>query len=143
MTAASPPPPPYKEVSESAYSMPRFKQLNQDDSCEIVEINGDNTKLKYKNFKTFSQGPFITVKFVSYGDTVSSSHGSTPRAIVTRDDNNEQMTQADIKGYASFFFVVKGGETAIFSGGRKSRRRKSNKNKRTRRKSVKRLHRRK
>jgi len=135
---SSHPPTPYKEVSESAYSMPGFKRLNEGDTCDIVEINGDNRKLKHKDFSTFSQGPFINVTFKSYGDTVSSSHGSTPRAIVIRD--GKEITQEDIDRIASFFFVVKGGKTATFSGGRKSRRRKSNKNKRTRRKSVKKHH---
>ena len=121
--------------------MPGFKRLNDGDTCDIVEINGDKTKLKYKDFSTFSQGPFINVRFKSYGDTVSSGHGSTPRVIVIKD--GKEITQTDIDGYASFYFVVKGGKTATFSGGRKSRCHKSNKHKRTRRKSVKRLHRRK
>jgi hypothetical protein len=135
-------PTPYKEVSESAYSMPGYNQLNEGDDCEIVEINGNPDILKRKDGITFSQGPFIQVTFKSYGETVSSSHGSTPRAIVTRD--GKEITQEDINNLASFYFVVKGGKTATFNGGRKSHRRhKSNKNKRTRRKSVKRLHRRK
>jgi hypothetical protein len=115
--------------------MPRYSRLNDGDECEIVEINGDKSKLKYKDFSTFSQGPFITVTFKSYGDTVSSGHGSTPRAIVIRD--GKEIKQEDINGYASFYFVVKGGKTATFSGGRKSRRPNSKKNKRTRRKSLK------
>lgn len=132
----------YKEVSESAYSMPKFNRLNEGEECEIVKINGDTLKLKRKDGFTFSQGPFIPVTFKSYGQTVSSGHGSTPRAIVVTSDGQE-ITQEDINKYASFYFVVKGGKTTTFSGGRKSRSRKSNKNKRTRRKSVKRLHRRK
>ena len=78
-------PTPYKEVSETAYSMPGFSRLNEGDKCEIVEINGKPGNLKHKDFHTFSQGPFIPVTFKSYGETVSSSHGSTPRVIVTRD----------------------------------------------------------
>ena len=133
-------PSPYKEVSESAYSMPGFKQLNEGDACEIVEINGDNSKFKGKgkDGSLFSQGPFITVTFKSYGATPSNSHGSSQRAIVIR--GGKEITQEDINKIASFFFVVKGGKTDTFSGGRKSRRRKSNKNKRTRRKSVKKHH---
>ena len=137
MSSPDPQPPLYKEVSESAYSL-KEGALKEGDTCEIVEINGDTTKLKRKDFSTFSKGPFITVTFKSYGDTVSSRHGTTPRAIVIRD--GKEITQEDVKGYASFYFVVKGGKTATFSGGRKSRRRKSNKNKRTRRKSVKKHH---
>lgn len=134
----SSPPPQYKEVSDSAYSMPGYRELNDGDACKIVEINGDKGKLKHKDFSTFSEGPFITVTFKSYGDTVSSGHGSTPRAIVIRD--GKEITQEDINEYASFYFVVKGGKTATFSGGRKSRRPKSKKNKRTRRKSLKKQH---
>ena len=121
--------------------MPGYNQLNKGDECEIVEINGDKRKLEDKNGFTFSQGPFIPVTFKSYGETLYGSHGSTPRATVIRE--GKDITQTDINRIASFFFVVKGGKTETFSGGRKSRRRKSNKNKRTRRKSVKRLHRRK
>ena len=118
--------------------MPGFTPLNEGDECEIVEINGDYSKFTgLGKGVLFSKGPFITVTFVSYGNTMSTSHGDTPRAIVMRDGKN--ITQEDKHGMASFFFVVKGGQSAS-SGGRKSRRRKSNKNKRTRRKSVKKHH---
>ena len=120
--------------------MPGWNRLREGDECEIVEINGDTSKLKY-TANILSNGPFTKVIFKSYGDTVASSHGTTPRAIVIRD--GEEITQKDIKGHASFYFVVKGGVTKTFSGGRKSRSRNSKKNKRTRRKTLKKQHRRK
>ena len=132
----------YKEVNESAYSMPGWKRLTEGEECEIVEINGDTSKLKYTaDNNILSKGPFINVTFKSYGETVASSHGSTPRAIVIRD--GEEITQKDIERHASFYFVIKGGVTKSFSGGRKSRSRNSKKNKRTRRKTLKKQHRRK
>lgn len=130
----SSPPTLYKEVSEAAYSMPGFNRLPEGEECEIVEINGDISKLKYTPTHTLSKGPFINVTIKSYGGTVPSSHGITPRVIVIR--NGEEMTQTDIEKHASFYFVVKGGKE-LLSGGRKSCSRKSNKNKRTRRKSLK------
>lgn len=131
----------YKQVSESAFKMPNWEKLAPNEPCQIVEINGQAATLKHKNFKTFSQGPFIDVIFKSYGQTVAGSHGVTPRAVVIKD--GQEMTQYDVDGRASFFFVVKGGDELpqnAFSGGRKSYRRKSNKNKRTRRKSMKKHH---
>jgi hypothetical protein len=139
-------PTPYKEVSETAYSMPGFSRLNEGDKCEIVEINGKPGNLKhnfkYKENRTFSQGPFIPVTFKSHGEPVSSSYGKRATAIVTR-NNGKEIKQEDTEDLPSFYFVVNGGKTATFNGGRKSRRRKTNKNKRIRRKSMKRLHRRK
>jgi hypothetical protein len=126
--------------------MPRYQELNPGEICEIVEINGDRTKFRNEIIPggsvTLSSGPFIKVTYKSSGDTEQSSHGSKPRHTVINDEGIE-MTQRDIDGLASFYFVVKGGETATLSGGRKSRRSKSNKNKRTRRKSLKKQHRRK
>ena len=145
---SSPPPPPqYKQVSDSAYSMPGFKQLTKGDACEIVEINGDKGKLKHKDLSTFSQGPFIeaTIKSIVFppddDEDLDGDHSSKSVIVIVTKDGKE-ITQEDINGYASFYFVVKGGKTTTFSGGRKSRRLNSKKNKRTRRKSLKKQHRR-
>jgi hypothetical protein len=126
--------------------MPGYNRLNEGDKCEIVEINGKPGNLKHnfihKDGHVFSRGPFITVTFKSHGEPESSSYGRRATAIVTRNDGKE-IIQEDTEDLPSFYFVVNGGKTATFSGGRKSRRRKTNKNKRIRRKSMKRLHRRK
>ncbi len=120
--------------------MPGLKPLDKGDACEIVEINGDNSKLIFKDFDIFSQGPFNTVILKSHADPTSSIHGGSLGAIVIRD--GKEIKQEVINGYASFYFVVKGGKTTTFSGGRKSRRPNSKKNKRTRRKSLKKQQRR-
>ena len=95
-----------------------------------------------KLFKWFSKGPFITVTFKSHNDSKVTRHGTTANATVIK--NGEEITQTYINEIASFYFVVKNGESvATLSGGRKSRRHKSNKHKRTRRKSLKKQNRRK
>ena len=136
-------PPPYKQIDELAYTMPGLKPLSEGEECEIVEIKEDLSNVKRHNYNIFSNGPFITVTLKSRADAGYGSHGKTPGSIVIKKDGTE-ITQGILRNkYTSFYFVVKGGIPSPFSGGRKSRSRNSNKNKRTRRKSVKRLHRRK
>jgi hypothetical protein len=140
------PPSSYKEVASIAYNKPSsniYELLNPGDECEIVELNGDSKKLKTgRDFKWFAQGPFIPVTFKSHNDSTATSHGATANATVIKD--GELTTQKDMNKFASFYFVVKNGDTvATLSGGRKSRRHKSNKHKRTRRKSLKKQNRRK
>jgi hypothetical protein len=141
----------YKQVSDFGYSLPGWRHFEEGEKCEIVFINGDLSKLVTLDggggkTKTFSPGPFIEAILQSRGDSTSTYHGGTPRAIVKM-MNGEEIIQEDINKRASFYFVIKGGEEIRYhiqsQGGRKSRSRKSNKNKRTRRKSMKRLHRRK
>ena len=135
----------YREVDAIAWKLDgeNYIGLTDGEECQIVEINGDwRSKLKTgKDYRWYSQGPFIDVIFKSHGDGGSSNHGSTLRSIVIKD--GKEITQEDMNQFRSFYFVVKDGKTATFSGGRKSRRPKSNKNKRTRRKSLKKQHRRK
>ena len=115
--------------------MPGWEQLKPGDKCQIVMINGDNTILKRKDSAVFSNGPYIDATFLSYGETILSSHGITPRVKVRLLSNNDEIVQTDMNGYASFYFVVKGGITATFDdtvlrrGGSKSRKHLSRKRK--------------
>jgi hypothetical protein len=141
----NPPPSLYKEVELIAYNKSggKYERLKDGEECEIVETNGNYDRLKIgKFFKWFSQGPFIPVIFKSHNNSGVARHGTTANATVIK--NGEEITQTYINQIASFYFVVKNGDSvATLSGGRKSRRHKSNKHKRTRRKSLKKQNRRK